>query len=261
VPASTGLLIRVEKSGATKNAAGAPCGEVEPGWGVAKIKRCGADAVKLLAQFEPGEPDSAERNFEFTKQMYNECIAHDILFLLEPLHFAYNGEKDDSPSKLARKAHQLRCQLDGREEAALPGPDSFAVEVEPSLKLPAQVGNIYTGSLYLALLSLLHAEARQLENQRIGLFSYGSGCAAEFFAGRVRPGAGDLIEAMDVAAPLRERHRLTIAEYEQLRANDAHGDQRPATHDSALVSGEHQRERQARFCGIDVQERRVYSLQ
>ena len=107
VPNSTGLLIRVEKSGATKNAAGAPCGEVEPGWGVAKIKRSGADAVKLLAQFEPGEPDSAERNFEFTKQIYNECLAHDILFLLEPLHFAYNGEKDDSPSKLARKARTV----------------------------------------------------------------------------------------------------------------------------------------------------------
>jgi tagatose 1,6-diphosphate aldolase len=107
VPASTGLLIRVEKSGATKNAAGAPCGEVEPGWGVGKIKRCGADAVKLLAQFEPDEFDSAERNFEFTKQIYNECIKHDILFLLEPIHFAYNGEKDDSPSKLARKANTV----------------------------------------------------------------------------------------------------------------------------------------------------------
>lgn len=104
VPPTTGLLIRVEKSGATKNAAGAPCGEVEPGWGVGKIKRCGADAVKLLAQFEPAEFDSAERNFEFTRQIFTECIKHDILFLLEPIHFAYNGEKDDSPSKIARKA-------------------------------------------------------------------------------------------------------------------------------------------------------------
>ena len=50
VPPGTGLLIRVEKSGAGKNKAGAPMGEVEQGWGVAKIKRCGADAVKLLAQ-------------------------------------------------------------------------------------------------------------------------------------------------------------------------------------------------------------------
>jgi tagatose 1,6-diphosphate aldolase len=104
VPASTGLLVRVEKSGAPKNAAGAPCGEVEPGWGVAKIKRAGADAVKLLAQFEPGEVDSAEKNFELVRKIYEECQAHDILFLLEPIHFPYNGEKDDSPSKIARKA-------------------------------------------------------------------------------------------------------------------------------------------------------------
>jgi tagatose 1,6-diphosphate aldolase len=104
VPSSTGLLIRVEKSGAAKNKAGAPCGEVEQGWGVHKIKRCGADAVKLLAQFEPTEMDSAEHNFEFTRQIYDACIQHDILFLLEPIHFAFNGEKDDSPSKIARKA-------------------------------------------------------------------------------------------------------------------------------------------------------------
>ena len=104
VPASTGLLIRVEKSGATKNAAGAPCGEVEPGWGVAKIKRAGADAVKLLAQFEPAEFDSAERNFQFTLDIYNECVKHDILFLLEPLHFPYNGEDAKSESVLKRKA-------------------------------------------------------------------------------------------------------------------------------------------------------------
>jgi tagatose 1,6-diphosphate aldolase len=104
VPKQTGLLIRVEKSGASKNKAGGPLGEVEPGWGVAKIKRCGADAVKLLAQFEPGEPDSAEHNFELTRQIHDECVANDILFLLEPIHFPYNGEDAKSESVLKRKA-------------------------------------------------------------------------------------------------------------------------------------------------------------
>jgi tagatose 1,6-diphosphate aldolase len=106
VPPSTGLLIRVEKSGGGKNAAGAPIGEVEPGWGVAKIKRCGADAVKLLAQFEPAEFDSAERNFQFVRQIHDECIKHDILFLLEPLHFAYKvgGNEESKEAVVARKA-------------------------------------------------------------------------------------------------------------------------------------------------------------
>jgi len=107
VPASTGLLVRVEKSGAAKNKAGAPCGEVEPGWGVAKIKRCGADAVKLLAQFEPEEPDSAEHNFELTRKIFEECIKHDILFLLEPIHFPYGNEDAKSESVLKRKARTV----------------------------------------------------------------------------------------------------------------------------------------------------------
>src|SRR5437868_3555768 len=80
VPASTGLLVRVEKSGSGKNKAGAPLGEIEPGWGVAKIKRCGADAVKLLAQFEPTEADSAAHNSALTKRVSEECVEHDILF-------------------------------------------------------------------------------------------------------------------------------------------------------------------------------------
>src|SRR5262245_42478359 len=60
LPRDTGLLVRVEKSGGAKNAHGAPMGAVEEGWGVAKIKRMGADAVKLLAQYEPTEAESAE---------------------------------------------------------------------------------------------------------------------------------------------------------------------------------------------------------
>lgn len=107
VPKSTGLLVRVEKSGAGKNAANAPLGEIEPGWGVGKIKRCGADAVKLLAQFEPTEPDSAEHNFELTRRVYEECVRHDILFLLEPLHFPFGSEKKSDETVLKRKAQTV----------------------------------------------------------------------------------------------------------------------------------------------------------
>src|SRR3954454_17592326 len=53
IPPDKGMLVRVEKSGSPKNRVGAPMGEVEPGWSVEKIKLMGADAVKLLAPFEP----------------------------------------------------------------------------------------------------------------------------------------------------------------------------------------------------------------
>ena len=81
--------------------------------------------------------------------------------------------------------------MDGFTEEAADA--TFATEVESSLTLPGQVGNIYTGSLYLALASLLHFEVADIVGQRVGLFSYGSGCAAEFFAGRVTEGAPEMV--------------------------------------------------------------------
>ncbi|MCS6850608.1 MAG: tagatose-bisphosphate aldolase, partial [Gemmataceae bacterium] len=95
LPRDVGLLVRVEKSGGEKNRYGAPLGAIEPGWSVAKIKRIGADAVKLLAQFEPTERDSAEHQFALIQHVYEECQKHDILMLLETVAFPFGGEKKD----------------------------------------------------------------------------------------------------------------------------------------------------------------------
>lgn len=107
LPRDVGLLVRVEKSGGDKNKRGAPLGAIEPGWGVAKIKRIGADAVKLLAQFEPTEPASGEHQFALIRQVYEECQRHDILMLLETVAFPFDGEKKDSKSFLDRKAQTV----------------------------------------------------------------------------------------------------------------------------------------------------------
>jgi hydroxymethylglutaryl-CoA synthase len=157
--------------------------------------------------------------------------------------------------KMARKAHRQRRMLDGLSEQA--ADESFALEVEPSLELPALVGNIYTGSMYLALGSLLSAQASALEGQRIGLFSYGSGCCAEFFAGRVGPQAAALVAQLDIGAPLRGCKRISVAEYEALRAADEAADRRPAPEHAAL--GQASPGGRAAYLGLDASERRVYA--
>jgi degradative hydroxymethylglutaryl-CoA reductase len=53
--------------------------------------------------------------------------------------------------------------------------------LEAGLHLPSMVGNIYTGSLYLSLISIFYVNRDQLEslqNKRIMLYSYGSGLAS-----------------------------------------------------------------------------------
>lgn len=103
IPPDRGLLVRYEMSGSPKNSVGAPLAAVEPGWSVEKIKRMGADAVKLLAQFEPTEPNSAEHQFQVVEHVYQECKKHDILLLLEAVSFPFGGEKKSDASYLDRK--------------------------------------------------------------------------------------------------------------------------------------------------------------
>ena len=107
IPPQTGLLVRVEMSGSPKNKVGAPMGLIEPGWSVAKIKQMGADAVKLLAQFEPTEPISAEHQFHFIEHIYAECQKHDILLLLETVAFPFGGEKKTDAKYTQRKAETV----------------------------------------------------------------------------------------------------------------------------------------------------------
>jgi hydroxymethylglutaryl-CoA synthase len=128
--------------------------------------------------------------------------------------------------KMAKKAHLhvRKCDL---EDAGTPwdpageeqkGAASFAAQVEPSLGLPARVGNIYTGSLYLGLAGLLDREAAVIARRRIGLFSYGSGCTSEFFSGVVGPNAAERIAAARIAEVMAARERISIEEYERIMA-------------------------------------------
>ncbi len=104
IPRDRGMLVRLEMSGAPKNPAGGLLGKVEPGWSVEKVKLMGADALKLLAQFSPWEPHSAEYQLAFVQQVYEECKKLDLLMLLEPISYPLAGETKSDPRFLARKA-------------------------------------------------------------------------------------------------------------------------------------------------------------
>ena len=54
-------------------------------------------------------------------------------------------------------------------------------QCERGLYLAKQLGNIYTGSLYNGLLSLICDETIDLSGKKVLMFSYGSGCAASMF--------------------------------------------------------------------------------
>jgi hydroxymethylglutaryl-CoA synthase len=119
--------------------------------------------------------------------------------------------------KMAQKAHARLRARDGDDAPEV----SFEAKVRESLALPRVVGNVYTGSLYLALASLLATSGgRDLAGERALFFSYGSGCCAELFTGEIRPGAQAALAGLP--AELAARRELTVDEYEALfQARDA----------------------------------------
>lgn len=78
------------------------------------------------------------------------------------------------------------------------------------------VGNIYTGSLYLSLLSLLEQSEDLQAEARIGLFSYGSGAVGEFFTGVLQPNYREHLNLNHHANLFASRTEVTVPEYEEI---------------------------------------------
>ena len=95
--------------------------------------------------------------------------------------------------------------------------DWYGRVVEPTLSLSRHVGNWYTGSVHVARASALrHAleNDADLEGQRLGVGSYGSGAQAEIHAETVMSGWAEEIRALDIDERLAERHDISFEEYE-----------------------------------------------
>jgi hydroxymethylglutaryl-CoA synthase len=129
--------------------------------------------------------------------------------------------------KMARKAHahlrriELEDQIGSLDAPALEreeklGAASYQEQIAPSLMLASRIGNTYTGSLYLGIASLLHAQGAELAGQRIGLFSYGSGCSSEFFSGVVGARAAEVMAQARLDELLDQRVRIDVREYERI---------------------------------------------
>jgi len=92
--------------------------------------------------------------------------------------------------------------------------EAFSAKVRDTATLSRQIGNIYTGSIYLGLASLLEL-GRLQAGQRLGFGAYGSGCSALFFSGRVGPEVEDL-PGLGLMERLEERREISLADYEML---------------------------------------------
>jgi polyketide biosynthesis 3-hydroxy-3-methylglutaryl-CoA synthase-like enzyme PksG len=93
--------------------------------------------------------------------------------------------------------------------------EDYKRRVEQGTEYCKRVGNIMGGSLYLALASLIDRGNFE-KAKRVGLFSYGSGCASEFFSGIVTQRAQEIVRKENISGQLDGRYPLSFEEYEGL---------------------------------------------
>lgn len=84
-----------------------------------------------------------------------------------------------------------------------------------------KIGNCYSGSLYLGLLSLLENSQQLKAGDAIAFFSYGSGAVAEIFTGYLVDGFQKQLKPQQRLTELAQRKRLSVAEYETLFFEEA----------------------------------------
>ncbi|MGO3886836.1 MAG: hydroxymethylglutaryl-CoA synthase family protein, partial [Mycetocola sp.] len=122
-------------------------------------------------------------------------------------------------------------------------------QLEGTLDYNRVIGNSYTASLYVGLISLLDSRTDDLSGHRVGFFSYGSGAVSELFAGVIQPGYRARTHRDEHHADIAARQPISYERYYELH-------ERPEDVDG----GEHLREVATpgpfRYAGVVNHERR-----
>lgn len=91
--------------------------------------------------------------------------------------------------------------------------------IEPSQRASSEIGNMYTASIFMALLSALQVsynEGEELTGAEIGFLAYGSGSKSKVFAGKISPQWKEVVSKWNLFENLKKRTRIDFETYEKL---------------------------------------------
>ncbi|KPI38558.1 Hydroxymethylglutaryl-CoA synthase [Cyphellophora attinorum] len=93
----------------------------------------------------------------------------------------------------------------------------FQARVQPSIQVATQCGNMYCGSVYGGLVSLISNIApKQFEGKRVGVFSYGSGLASALFSLKIVGDTSEMAEKLDLQKRLDGRKVVAPEVYDEM---------------------------------------------
>jgi tagatose 1,6-diphosphate aldolase len=128
--ATKGLIVTLEDSIFQETPGGRLSSEIDD-WSVSKIKRCGGDAVKVLAWYRPDADKAVIRHQkEFVARIGAACAKYDIPFVFELLVYPLAGDAHQTTDYVEMQGKHADHVLDSVREFAKPkyGVDLFKLE-------------------------------------------------------------------------------------------------------------------------------------
>ncbi|MGR3714338.1 MAG: tagatose 1,6-diphosphate aldolase [Shimia sp.] len=125
-----GLVVTLEDSLFQETPGGRLSSSID-NWSVAKIKRMGGDAVKVLAWYRPDASDEVNQaQKDYVKQIGEDCAKYDIPFLFELLVYPLAADAHQTKEYVEMKGKKADDVLKSVEEFAKPeyGVDVFKLE-------------------------------------------------------------------------------------------------------------------------------------
>jgi tagatose 1,6-diphosphate aldolase len=143
LPPRTGLVVTLEDHRFRDTPGGRLSHSIHH-WSVEKIKRSGADGVKVLAWYRPdAATDVLEQQRRYVREIGAECARHDIPYVLELLVYPFPKSAGHTTDYVEAPEKMPQLVLDSVREFAQPeyGVDLFKLESPlPGATLPARDG-------------------------------------------------------------------------------------------------------------------------
>jgi tagatose 1,6-diphosphate aldolase len=193
--ARLGLILTLEDSIFRETPGGRLSSEIDD-WSVEKIKRTGADAVKVLTWYRPdGDPAVCAAQQEFTRRIGAACARYDIPFVFELLVYPLARDAEQTREYVEMRTKQAGLVIDSVRAFADPsfGVDLFKLESPvPAADVPepGAPGSEAVQALFHELdraagrpWVMLSAGAGMAEFRRVLHYAYAAG-ASGYLAGR-----------------------------------------------------------------------------
>jgi tagatose 1,6-diphosphate aldolase len=125
LPTGSGLIVALEETG-YEGDPNARLSSILAGWSVAKAKRMGANAIKLLVYYHPDAGEVSETLEALIRKVVQDCRQADITLFLEPVSYSI----DPKMEKESRTFAEIRPRLIARiaERLGSLGPDVLKLE-------------------------------------------------------------------------------------------------------------------------------------